>query len=81
MQADQAKVAMTILLLIFFLIYCGIHLYVFLKAKNAIVPGVKATVGLIAFMALMIVAPILTRLFEKGGYEPIAYVLAYVGYT
>jgi predicted MPP superfamily phosphohydrolase len=81
MQADQAKVGMIVFLLIFFLIYGGLHLYVFLKTKNAIVLGAKATMGLIAFMALMIFAPILIRLLERGGYEPIAYLLSQVGYT
>jgi hypothetical protein len=81
MQADQAKVGMIIFLLIFFLIYGGLHLYVFLKTKKAIVLGAKATAGLIAFMILMIFAPILIRLFERGGYEPIAYLLSHVGYT
>lgn len=81
MQADQAKVGMIIFLLIFFLIYGGLHLYVFLKIKKAIVLGTMATMCLIAFMALMIFAPILTRLLERGGYEPIAYLLSHVGYT
>jgi predicted MPP superfamily phosphohydrolase len=81
MQADQAKVGMIIFLLIFFLIYGGIHLYVFLKTKNAIVPGAKATAGLITFMALMVLAPILIRFLERGGYEQMAYILAHVGYT
>jgi predicted MPP superfamily phosphohydrolase len=81
MQADQAKVGMIIFLLIFFLIYGGLHLYVFLKTKNAIVLGAMATMGLIAFMALMIFAPILIRLLERVGYEPIAYLLSHVGYT
>jgi predicted MPP superfamily phosphohydrolase len=81
MQADQAKVGMIIFLLIFFLIYGGLHLYVFLKTKKAIVLGAKATMGLIAFMALMIFAPMLIRLLERGGYEPIAYLLSHVGYT
>lgn len=81
MQADQAKLGMIIFLLIFFLIYGGLHFYVFLKTKNAIALGAKAAMGLIAFMALMVFAPILIRLLERGGYEPIAYLLSHVGYT
>jgi len=72
---------MIIFLLIFLLIYGGLHLYVYLKAKAALGFGIKTAVPVICFLALMVFAPILTRQLEKPGVEYLAKVIAYVGYT
>jgi uncharacterized protein len=64
----------------FFLLYGGLHLYVFLKAWQAFrfQWGVGSVITLI-FIA-MIVSPIAVRFLEKGGHEAAARLFAYSGY-
>jgi len=57
------------------------HLYVFLKAKAALSFGLKAGVPLVIFMILMILAPILVRMFEKAGQVFLAQIMSYAGYV
>ena len=72
---------MILFLLIFLLVYGGLHLYMFLKAKTAFAFGTKTSISLLLFMAIMVFAPILVRLFEKPGFEHVARLIAYIGYT
>ena len=72
---------MIMFLLIFLLVYGGLHLYMFLKAKAALGFGATSGIFVVIFLVLMVFAPILTRMLERPGLEPIARVLAYVGYT
>jgi predicted MPP superfamily phosphohydrolase len=65
----------------FFLLYAGLHLYTFLKAKAAIGFGPAWGVCLGLFMLLMIFAPFITRFLERSGSENAARVSACVGYT
>jgi len=77
----RSKKAMIMFLLIFLLVYGGLHLYMFLKAKAALGFGMKTGIFVVIFLVLMIFAPILIRMLEKPGLEPIARVMAYIGYT
>jgi predicted MPP superfamily phosphohydrolase len=70
-----------IFLSVFFSLYGGLHLYGFLKAKQALNFNIGATVALIIFMILMVLAPVLVRISEKSGFESIARLLAFIGYT
>lgn len=72
---------MTLFLLVFFVLYSTLHLYAFLKAKAAFAFGVKIGVCLALFMAFMVVAPVIVRQAEKAGYELLARLLSYAGYT
>ncbi len=72
---------MTLFLFVFFLLYGGMHLYAFLKAKAALSFGPSAGLLLATFMALMIAAPFITRFLERSGIEPAARIAAYIGYT
>ncbi len=72
---------MTLFLFTFFIIYSGVHLYAFLKAKAAIAFGAYPSVFLGLLMASMIFAPIIVRLSEKSGYELFARALSYIGYS
>ena len=56
---------MTLFLLTFFLLYGGVHLYAFLKAKQAIAFGTLPAVALAIFMIAMVIAPVLVRLARK----------------
>jgi hypothetical protein len=64
----------------FFLVYGGLHLYVFLKAWQAFrfQWGVGSFIGLI--FIVMIVSPIAVRFLERGGHEVAARFMAYSGY-
>lgn len=71
---------MTLFLATFFLLYGGIHCYVFLKTRAAIPLGLAGSLALVAVMVLMILAPVIVRLAEKGGLESLARIMAYSGY-
>lgn len=70
-----------LLLTTFISIYGGLHLHAFLKARQALALGRTASLGLAAFMAVMVAAPIVVRVAENLGAETINRPLAYCGYT
>lgn len=72
---------MILFLLIFLLVYGGLHLYMFLKAKVAFAFGTKISIYVALFLLLMVFAPILIRQLERPGLEYVARVFAYIGYT
>ncbi len=72
---------MTLFLFVFFLLYGGMHLYAFLKAKSALSFGPIAGLLLAIFLVLMIAAPFIIRFFERSGMEHPARITAYIGYT
>jgi predicted MPP superfamily phosphohydrolase len=74
-------VGFIIFLLVFLSLYSGLHLYGFLKVKRALTLGPAATIVLIIFMAIMVFAPILVRVLERMGFETMARLLAYIGYS
>jgi len=71
---------MSLFLLTFFLIYGGVHLYLFAKIKGAFHPSVTANVILVIILVYMILAPILVRMCERYGYDTLASIMAYTGY-
>ena len=73
--------AMILFLLIFLLVYGGLHLYMFLKAKAAFAFDTKISIYVALFLLLMVFAPILIRQLERPGLEYVARVFAYIGYT
>jgi predicted MPP superfamily phosphohydrolase len=72
---------MSLFFLTFFLIYVGIHLYIFLKARATFPFGIITNVTTGAIMLFMIFAPVIVRLTERSGNECFARILAFVGYT
>ena len=72
--------AMSLFFISFFIIYGGMHLYAFLRARAAIRFGLVPGVALAFFMLAMTFAPFLIRVSEKEGFEQFARVLSYVGY-
>ncbi len=72
---------MSLFFLIFFLLYGGLHAYLFVKAKAAFSFGTWSSIGILLFLLLMLFAPILVRIFEKPGWQWLGTPLAYVGYT
>ncbi len=72
---------MSLFFVTFFVLYGGMHLYVFLKARTAFTFGTRTDMCLILFMALMVLAPVIVRLSEKHGFDLLARTFSYVGYT
>ena len=73
--------AMIVFLLAIFLLYSLIHLYIFLKIKAALTFGTMATIFLVFFMAIMVIAPVVVRIFERYGCDFSARLISYIGYT
>jgi predicted MPP superfamily phosphohydrolase len=65
----------------FLLLYGGMHLYAFLKARRALSPGVGASTVLIIFMVIMMFTPFLVRVLEREGFDLLPRVLGYAGYV
>lgn len=72
---------MTLFLFVFFLLYGGMHLYVFLKAKAAFAFSTLTGIYLAFFMVIMILAPVIIRLSERAGFGYFARLMSYIGYT
>lgn len=72
---------MIIFVLVFLLIYGGLHLYMYLKAKAALNFSTRTSVLVLCFLALMVSVPIVLHQIDKPGLEGIAKMVAYVGYT
>ena len=71
---------MTLFLITFFLVYGGMHLYIFAKIRGAFHLSAGANLGLIIFAVIMILAPIIVRMAERYGYESLARFMSYTGY-
>ncbi len=72
---------MSLFLITFFLIYGGMHLYVFRKARIALEFGWAVGVPVSLFMLFMVLAPIIVRFMESGGLETGARVLSHICYV
>jgi len=72
---------MKIFLASYFLIYGAMHVYFYVRLKGAYALTTGLNLGLIFFLTLMVLAPILVRLSEQKGWETVAIILSYGGYT
>ena len=72
---------MSLFLLTFLSIYGAMHLYLFVKARSALSAGLGASVGMAIFLALMVVAPVAVRLFDRHGLHLAGRYVAYAAYT
>jgi len=81
MQADHVRTGLVLFLLTFFLIFGGLHLYIFIKIKKGVIMGARAQVVLALFLTAMVVAPVAIRLLEGVGYEFSGRLLVYGAYT
>jgi uncharacterized protein len=76
----SSGVIMSLFLLSFFLVYCGTHLYLFLKIKATLSPGTPLSLFMAFFLLVMVIAPVLVRILENQGLEALARFTAYAGY-
>jgi uncharacterized protein len=72
--------SMSLFLLTFFLIYGGVHLYLFVKIKGAFHLSAAGNVILVIVLVFMVLAPILVRVCERYGSDTLASIMAYTGY-
>ncbi len=72
---------MIVFFLAILLIYGLLHFYIYCKIKAALAFGAVATVLLICFMAIMLFSPVAVRISERFGFESLARLLSYIGYT
>ena len=71
---------MGLFLVTFFLIYGGMHLYAFSKARAALGFGTAVGFAVAVFMLIMVAAPFIIRYTERLGLESLARVFAWIGY-
>jgi len=71
---------MSLFFLFIFVIYGGVHAYVFLRARSVFAFGTAAGIAIAAFMLLMIFSLFLIRSLEQHDYELTARIFAYVAY-
>ncbi len=71
---------MSLFFLFIFVVYGGVHVYAFLRARSAFALGPAAGAALALFMLLMIFALFLIRALEQHDYEVSARALAYLAY-
>lgn len=72
---------MSLFFIIFFLLYGGMHLYAFLKARTSLALGTTASGFLIFFMLLMTFTPFIVRISERHGFDIFARLMSYTGYV
>lgn len=72
---------MSLFLFTFFLVYGGVHVYTFFKARQAIGFGPLSGALFALFLAGMVIAPLLVRSIERQGHETVARFIAYAGYS
>ena len=71
---------MSLFFLTIFAVYGGMHVYAFLKAKQALGFGPSLGAALSAFMVIMTLAPFFVRLLERRDYDLSARALSYIAY-
>lgn len=81
LQCAGEQGAMILFLLTIFLLYTLLHLYILLKIKAALTFGAVSTILLVFFMAIMVIAPVVVRISERHGFEFLARLISYIGYT
>ncbi|MBN1380879.1 MAG: metallophosphoesterase [Deltaproteobacteria bacterium] len=67
-------------LLTFFLLYSGLHFYLFLKIRAAFHPGAIATVCLTISFLFLGLAPLIVGIIERHGIALPVRLIAYIGY-
>lgn len=71
---------MTLFLLSFFLLYGGMHLYLFARIRGAFHLSTVGMIGSVIVMIIMVFAPMIVRMSERYGYEAFARFMSYTGY-
>ena len=78
---DNEQAVKTIFLLVFFLIYGGVHLYLFLGVKASLALETRTSIFVALFMIIMILSPVIVHISERNGFESFAVFFSWTGYT
>jgi uncharacterized protein len=68
-------------LLIFFLLYGGLHFFFFLRIRAAFAPGAAVQAVLVMLLLLGLTAPVIVRASERFGIEILARFVSWTGYV
>ncbi|TFG92639.1 MAG: metallophosphoesterase [Syntrophobacterales bacterium] len=79
-MVDNERAVTTIFLLVFFLIYGGMHLYLFLGAKASLALGTRASIFVALFMIIMVFAPVIVHMSERYALQSLAHFFSWTGY-
>jgi len=79
-MVDSEQAVTTIFLLVFFLIYGGVHLYLFLGAKASLALGTRTSIFVALFMIIMVLAPVIVHMAERSGLQSLAHFFSWAGY-
>ncbi|MDA8084996.1 MAG: metallophosphoesterase [Nitrospiraceae bacterium] len=71
---------MTIFLSVFLLLYWSMHAYLFCKLRAAFALSRAGTISAVAFLLLMVFAPVFIRYAERAGMETVARATAWTGF-
>ena len=71
---------MTLFLFVYFLIYGGVHVYIYFRFQAAFLPSLPLKIAVASFLVFMVLCPILIRILEHFGRETAACLLSYAGY-
>ncbi len=71
---------MSLFLIIFFTVYGLLHIYVFVKVRAALSPGLYPSLLLWVIMLAMILAPVIVHYLEHAGMDTPARIISYTGY-
>jgi predicted MPP superfamily phosphohydrolase len=72
---------MSLFLVVFFLVYGGMHLYVFIRARAAMHLNISASILTGLLMLFLCLTPLLIRTAERHGFDLIARLVSVFGYT
>lgn len=72
---------MILFISIFLLLYSGVHYYVYQKTKAAFALSREQNIALVLFLSIMVCIPIMTRFAARYGFESLARLSAFIGYT
>ncbi|MBW2558699.1 MAG: metallophosphoesterase [Deltaproteobacteria bacterium] len=79
-MVDNEQTVKAIFFLVFFLIYGGVHLYLFLGANASLALGTRSGISVALLMIIMVLAPIIVHMSEKNGFESFAVFFSWIGY-
>lgn len=72
---------MSLFLLTFFVVYGGVHAYVYFKLRGAFAFGNAMAAMMIALFFIMVISPVLVRAAERHNLESAAGLIAHISYT
>jgi len=74
------EINVSLFLITFFAVYSLLHIYVFVKVRSALSPGISPSLLLGVIMLAMILAPVIVRYLERAGMDTPARIISYAGY-